>query len=112
MPNKLRPSSRANRSLSESFDEKEAQARFEAALKGALSTPHKPLKEKPKVKKAAKPKKRVRQMSDRETHALNASGPQIHSAPSSEVLKVATEFWEFVSRGESHSERQRTEQSS
>jgi hypothetical protein len=26
------------------FDEKEAQARFEAALKGGLNTPHKPLK--------------------------------------------------------------------
>jgi hypothetical protein len=39
------------------YDEKEAQKRFEAALKSALSTPHKPLKEKPKVKKA-KPKKK------------------------------------------------------
>jgi hypothetical protein len=28
----------------EEFNEKEAQARFEAALKGALKTPHKPLK--------------------------------------------------------------------
>jgi hypothetical protein len=36
------------------YDEREAQKRFEAALKSALSTPHKPLKEKPKVKKAAK----------------------------------------------------------
>lgn len=36
------------------FDEKEAQARFEAALKGAMTAPHKPLKEKPKVKKTAK----------------------------------------------------------
>jgi hypothetical protein len=35
------------------YSEKEAKARFEAALRGALSTPHKPLKEKPKVKKAA-----------------------------------------------------------
>jgi hypothetical protein len=34
------------------FSEKEAQARFEAALKGALSTSPKPLKDKPKVKKA------------------------------------------------------------
>ena len=39
------------------FSEKEAQARFEAALRGALKTPPKPLKEKPKVKKA-KPKKK------------------------------------------------------
>jgi hypothetical protein len=41
------------------YSEKEAKARFEAALKSALNTPHKPLKEKPKVKKAAesKPKK-------------------------------------------------------
>jgi hypothetical protein len=43
----------------EEYDEKEAQERFEAALRGALKTPHKPLKEKPKVKKAARkrPKK-------------------------------------------------------
>jgi hypothetical protein len=40
------------------FSEKEAQARFEAALRAGLSAPHKPLKEKPKVKKAAKRKKR------------------------------------------------------
>lgn len=33
------------------FSEKEAQERFEAALRGALKTPHEPLKEKPKVKK-------------------------------------------------------------
>jgi hypothetical protein len=38
------------------YDEKEAQERFEAALRGGLKTPHKPLKEKPKVKKAAKRK--------------------------------------------------------
>jgi hypothetical protein len=43
----------------ENFSEKEATARFEAALKSALSTPHKPLKEKPKVKKAAKMSKRA-----------------------------------------------------
>ena len=36
------------------FSEKEAQARFEAALRGGLSAPHKPLKDKPKVKKAVK----------------------------------------------------------
>lgn len=45
----------------EDYSEKEAQARFEAALRGGLSTPHKPLKEKPKVKKAgAKERKTVR----------------------------------------------------
>jgi hypothetical protein len=38
------------------FSDKEAQARFEAALKGALKTSPKPLKDKPKVKKAAKKK--------------------------------------------------------
>jgi hypothetical protein len=43
---------------SEVFSEKEAKARFEAALKGAMNTPHKPLKEKPKVKKAAKKAKK------------------------------------------------------
>jgi len=42
------------------FSDKEAQARFEAALRGALKTPHKPLKEKPKVKKAAKKAKNAR----------------------------------------------------
>lgn len=31
------------------YSEKEAKARFEAALKGAMNTPHKPLKEKPKA---------------------------------------------------------------
>jgi hypothetical protein len=36
------------------YDDREAQQRFEAALRGALKAPHKPLKEKPKVKKAAK----------------------------------------------------------
>lgn len=36
------------------YTEKESQERFEAALRGALRTPHKPLKDKPKVKKAAK----------------------------------------------------------
>jgi len=40
------------------YSEKEAIARFEAALRGALQTPHKPLKEKPKVTKAAKKAKR------------------------------------------------------
>jgi hypothetical protein len=38
------------------FSEKEAKARFEAALKGAMNAPHKPLKDKPKVKRAAKKK--------------------------------------------------------
>jgi hypothetical protein len=42
----------------DSFSDKEATARFEAALKGAMNTPHKPLKEKPKVKKTAKKAKR------------------------------------------------------
>jgi hypothetical protein len=36
------------------YSEKEAQQRFEAALKGALKTPATPLKDKPKVKKASK----------------------------------------------------------
>jgi hypothetical protein len=36
------------------YSDKEAKARFEAALKGAMNTPHKPLKDKPKVKKARK----------------------------------------------------------
>jgi hypothetical protein len=40
--------------LTDQYDEKEAQARFEAALPSGLKTPHKPLKEKPKVKKGKK----------------------------------------------------------
>ncbi len=40
------------------YDEKEAKARFEAALRSALKTPHEPLKEKPKVKKTPKKAKR------------------------------------------------------
>jgi hypothetical protein len=43
-----------SKSRADQFTEKEAQARFEAALKGALKTPAKPLKDKPKVKKAKK----------------------------------------------------------
>jgi hypothetical protein len=36
------------------FDDKEAQARFEAALRGALKTPPTPLKEKPKKRETSK----------------------------------------------------------
>jgi len=43
----------------ENYNEKEATARFEAALKSALNTPYKPLNEKPKVKKAATMKRRA-----------------------------------------------------
>jgi hypothetical protein len=39
---------------SDQYSDKEAKDRFEAALRGALNTPRKPLKEKPKVEKAAK----------------------------------------------------------
>lgn len=41
----------------EKFDEKEAQERFEAALRGALKTTPKPLKDKPKVKSSSKERK-------------------------------------------------------
>lgn len=40
----------------EEYADKEAQEHFEAALRGALKTPAKPLEEKPKVKKAKKPR--------------------------------------------------------
>jgi hypothetical protein len=40
-----------------SYSKKEAQASFEAALKGAMNTPHKPLSKKPKAKKVAKKKR-------------------------------------------------------
>jgi hypothetical protein len=46
------------RKVEDNYSDKEATARFEAALKSAMTTPHKPLKEKPKVKKA-KPKKKL-----------------------------------------------------
>jgi hypothetical protein len=45
----------------DAYSEAEAQRRFLGALKAGLNTPHKPLKEKPKVKKAvkkSKPKKK------------------------------------------------------
>jgi hypothetical protein len=35
-------------STDDQYSDKEATARFEAALKGAMNAPHKPLKEKPK----------------------------------------------------------------
>jgi hypothetical protein len=38
------------------YSETEAQQRFEAALRGALKTPAKPLKEKPKVRAKKKRK--------------------------------------------------------
>ena len=41
------------------FSEKEAKARFEAALKGAMNAPHKPLKEKPRAKKKKKVAKKT-----------------------------------------------------
>jgi hypothetical protein len=48
----------ADKKDDDQYSEKEAKARFEAALRGGLSTPHKPLKEKPKVKKAKTKKKK------------------------------------------------------
>ena len=41
----------------ENYSDKEAKARFEAALKGAMNTPHRPLKEKPKAKETKAKKK-------------------------------------------------------
>lgn len=40
-----------SKNKAEEYSEKEAQERFEAALRGGLSTPHKPLSEKPRAKK-------------------------------------------------------------
>jgi hypothetical protein len=51
------------------FSEKEMQQRFEAALKGAMNAPHKPLKEKPKArphKKADMAKAPTGQFSEKE----------------------------------------------
>jgi hypothetical protein len=44
----------SKRSTGEDHDDAAAQKRFEAALKGAMSTSPKPLKDKPKVKRAVK----------------------------------------------------------
>jgi hypothetical protein len=41
------------------YTEKEAKERFEAALTSAMNTPHKPLKEKPKVMKTTKKSKKM-----------------------------------------------------
>jgi hypothetical protein len=57
----------ASKKTSDEFSAQEAQARFEAMLKGALSTPHKPLKEKPKAKKATN-----RQGRKRNEHSLRS----------------------------------------
>jgi hypothetical protein len=38
------------------YSDKEAQQRFEAALRGGLTTPHKPLKERPKTRKQIRKK--------------------------------------------------------
>jgi len=46
------------RTSDDSYDTKKSQERFEAALKGALMTPHKPLKEKPPAAKQSKSDKK------------------------------------------------------
>jgi hypothetical protein len=46
------------REKNEQYEEREAQQRFQAALKGAMNASHKPLKEKPKAKETAKKPKR------------------------------------------------------
>jgi hypothetical protein len=51
---------RSTETEKEEYSEKEAQKRFEAALKGAMNTPHKPLKDKPKKREASKPAPRSR----------------------------------------------------
>jgi hypothetical protein len=48
------PMVNSRKKILDEFPEKEAQERFEAALRGALKTPATPLKDKPKVKKAKK----------------------------------------------------------
>jgi hypothetical protein len=49
----------AKKTSDDEYNEKEAAARFEAALRGALKTSPKPLKDKPKMKKARKKKKKA-----------------------------------------------------
>lgn len=45
---------------SERYDEKESEIRFEAALKAALKTPHKPLKPAKAPTKKSKPEKETK----------------------------------------------------
>lgn len=45
-----------NKPRKDEYDQKESQERFEAALKGALKTPHKPLKPAKAPVKESKPK--------------------------------------------------------
>jgi hypothetical protein len=45
-----------SKELDENYSDKEAKARFEAALKGAMSAPHKPLRKAKAKKKKAKKK--------------------------------------------------------
>ena len=42
----------------EKYGDKEAKERFETALRAAMKTPHKPLKEKPKKRAKKKPAKK------------------------------------------------------
>ena len=46
--------------IEENYSEKEAKARFEAALKGAMNAPHKPLKAKKAKAKKTKTKTKTK----------------------------------------------------
>jgi hypothetical protein len=58
------------------YSDKEATARFEAALKSAMTTPHKPLKDKPKKREASKPtsRPRSRQKINKDRNSPKAGG--------------------------------------
>jgi hypothetical protein len=49
----------SNKKDHEEYSQKEATARFEAALKSALNTPHMPLKEKPRATRKKRLRKRA-----------------------------------------------------
>jgi len=49
----------SNKQHNSEFSPEEAEKRFKAALRGALKTPAKPLKEKPKMRTKKKPAKRA-----------------------------------------------------
>jgi hypothetical protein len=61
------------KSEKETFSKAEAKARFEAALRGARITGHKPLKDKPKVKKA----KQKRTQNESGFSSLETAGPVV-----------------------------------
>jgi hypothetical protein len=73
------------------YSDKEAKVHFEAALKSAMNTPHKPLKEKPKVKggEESESEKDVMDIS-------RALDPPMVASTQSQILVLPGAFGEFL----------------